>query len=184
MTGLCVFVGSTPVQWMSRRQGAVETSACGAKFCTLRTAAKKAIAIQCMLRSLGVKSPKGKPTLVFGDDLRSTQSLTNLEALLNKKHTVLSFHKVRESHEAHIVQPHHCPGAENQLDVFTKIVPAEPFLCHVLDMMHRVWVGQQQQRVGPQSLGQGAVRVMQSPNTQGINSVLVRCSTKRRSAHM
>ena len=70
MTGLCVFVGSAPVQWMSRRQGAVETSTHGAEFCALRTAAEEAITIQCMLRSLGVKSPEGKPTLVFGDNVK------------------------------------------------------------------------------------------------------------------
>ena len=125
---------------MSRRQGAVENSLHGAEFCALHTTAEEAITIQHMLRSLGVKSPKGKPTLVFGDNLGSMQSLANPEALLNKKHTALSFHKVRESHAAHVIRPHHCPGAENQLDVFTKIIPAEPFLYHIHDMMCKVQV--------------------------------------------
>ena len=48
-TGLCVFVGSTLVQWMSRRQGAVETSVHGTEFCALCTAAEKVIAMQHML---------------------------------------------------------------------------------------------------------------------------------------
>ena len=91
-----------------------------------------------MLRSLGVKLPKGKPTLVFGDDLGLMKSLANLDALLNKKHTASSFHKARESHADNVIQPHHRPGAENQLDVFAKIIPAEPFLCHVHGMMHMV----------------------------------------------
>ena len=102
-TGLCVFVGSTPVQWMSRRQDVIETSVHGAEFCDLSTAAEEAITIECMLRSLGVKPPKGKPTLVFGDNFGLMQSLANLEALLNEKHTSLSFHKVRESHAAGII---------------------------------------------------------------------------------
>ena len=91
-----------------------------------------------MLRSLGAKLPKGKPTLVFGDNLGSMQSSANPEALLNKKHTALSFHEARESHDAHVIRPHHCPGAENPSDVFTKIIPVESFLCHIHDMMHKV----------------------------------------------
>ena len=45
MTEMCVFVGSAPVQWMSRRQGAVETSVHSAEFCVLCTAAEEAITI-------------------------------------------------------------------------------------------------------------------------------------------
>ena len=85
-----MFVGSALVQWMSRRQGMVETSVHGAEFCALCTAAEKAIAMQHMLRSLGFKLPKGKPTPVFGDNFGSIQSLANLETSLNKKHAALS----------------------------------------------------------------------------------------------
>ena len=45
MTGLCVLVGSALVQWMSGRQGAVETSVHGAKFCALHAATEEAILI-------------------------------------------------------------------------------------------------------------------------------------------
>ena len=38
ITGLMNFVGRTPVQYMSKRQGAIETSTYGAEFVAMRTA--------------------------------------------------------------------------------------------------------------------------------------------------
>ncbi len=44
-----VMVGSTPIVWKSKRQGAVQTSTYGAEFSAMRLATEEAITIQYML---------------------------------------------------------------------------------------------------------------------------------------
>ena len=53
VTGLLAFVGSTPVMWMSKRQGAIASSTYAAEFSALRTATEEAKSLHNMLRCLG-----------------------------------------------------------------------------------------------------------------------------------
>ena len=92
ITGVLVVVGSTPVSWMSKRQGAVATSSYGAEFCAMRTATEEAISIRYMLRSLGI--PVTEPTKLFGDNLGVIQNASMPEASLVKKHVAIAFHCV------------------------------------------------------------------------------------------
>ena len=94
ITGMVTYAGRTPVTWCTKRQGAVETSTCGAEFIAGRTAAETAVAIRYLLRSLGVPL-KGSTTLL-GDNEGMIKSATNHDAILKKKHCALSWHKVRE----------------------------------------------------------------------------------------
>ena len=80
--------------------------------------------------------PWNNPNLTFGDNLGVTQSSSNPEALLKKKHTAfLSYHKVREANAAGITRIFHVPGADNQSDIFTKMIPETDYKYHVNDMM-------------------------------------------------
>ena len=45
ITGMIIFVGRTPVQGLSKRQGSIETSTYGAEFNAMRTASEEIIAI-------------------------------------------------------------------------------------------------------------------------------------------
>ena len=65
-TGLLVCAGRTPIQGISKRQGAIETSTYGAEFNTMKTATEEAISLRYMLRCLGVHVTK--PTLIVGDN--------------------------------------------------------------------------------------------------------------------
>ena len=66
VTGLIVFVGSTPVIWQSKRQGCIAPSTYCAEFISMRSAVEEAISIRYMLRCLG--TPVTKPTDLFGDN--------------------------------------------------------------------------------------------------------------------
>ena len=57
LTGLIAFVGSTPVTWFSKRQGAIASSTYQAEFSALRTAVEEAQSLRYMLRCLGVPIP-------------------------------------------------------------------------------------------------------------------------------
>ena len=78
-------VGSTPVSWMSKCQGADATSTFSAEFCAMRLATEEAITIQYMLHSLGI--PVNEPTKLFGDNLGVIQNASMPEATLQKKHS-------------------------------------------------------------------------------------------------
>jgi hypothetical protein len=60
ISGIIVFVGSTPVLWQSKGQGCIATSTYCAEFVSMRTAVEEAISIRYMLRCVGV--PVTEPT--------------------------------------------------------------------------------------------------------------------------
>ena len=99
LTSVLAFVGSTPVQWKSKRQTTVASSTYAAKFAALRSVTKEAISLRYMLRCLGCNIPSNGacPTDIFGDNLSVIQNVQNPEADLSKKHVVISFHVVREA---------------------------------------------------------------------------------------
>jgi hypothetical protein len=129
ITGLLAFVGSTPVHWMSKRQGSIASSTYAAEFSALRTATEEAMNIRYMLRCLGVNIGT-KPTDVFGDNLSVIQNSQNPEADLSKKHVAISFHVVREAIAAGIICPYWLKGKYNLSDIMTKQIPKPEFVKH------------------------------------------------------
>ena len=53
ITGMFVFVGSLPILWKAKWQGAIQSSTYSADFLASRTTVEEAGAIRCLLRSLG-----------------------------------------------------------------------------------------------------------------------------------
>jgi hypothetical protein len=133
ITGVLVVVGSTPVSWISKRQGAVATSTYSAEFCAMRTATEEAIAIRYKLRSLGI--PVDKPTQMFGDNLGVIQNASMPEANLVKKHVAIAFHSVRECVAAGIIAPYHIDGKDNFADILTKALDSTSFKHHAWDLL-------------------------------------------------
>lgn len=118
VSGIFVFVGSTPVIWSSKRQGCVATSTYTAEFISTRTAVEEAIAIRYYLRCLGI--PVRKPTNVFGDNFSVIQSATLVDGELKKKHIAISSHYVREAIAARIVNAVWIATDDNFADLNTK----------------------------------------------------------------
>jgi len=90
LTGLLAFVGSTPVMWLSKRQGSVASSTYAAEFSALLTVTEEAQSLRYMLRCLGCNIPSDGscPTKIFGDNLSMIQNAQNPAADLSKKHPV------------------------------------------------------------------------------------------------
>jgi hypothetical protein len=133
LTGLIVFVGSTPVYWISKRQSTVASSTYAAEFSALRTVTEEAINIRYYLRCLGVNIPADGtcPTKLFGDNLSVIQSASNPGHDLSKKHVAISFHVVRKAIAAGIIEPYWLKGAYNMSDIMTKQIPGGPFSRHL-----------------------------------------------------
>ena len=133
LTGLIVFVGSTPVTWMSKRQPTIASSTYAVKFSALRTATEEAINVRYCLRCLGVNIPTDGscPTKVFGDNLSVIQSSANPGHDLSKKHVAISFHVVREAIAAGIIESYWLRGEYNISNIMTKQIPHVVFACHL-----------------------------------------------------
>ena len=133
LTGLLAFVGSTPVLWVSKRQGAIATSTYAAEFSALRTATEEAISLRYMLRCLGCNVPSDGscPTRLFGDNLSVILNAQNPEADLSKKHVAISFHMVREAIAAGIIATFWLKGRWNLADIMTKQIPRVDFQTHL-----------------------------------------------------
>ncbi len=128
ISGVIVLVGSTPVIWRSKRQGAVQTSTYGAEFSAMRLATEEAITIRYMLRSLGIRV--SKPTDISGDNAGVIVNATMPEATLKKKHIALSYHSVRESVASGIIHPSKVSSKNNIADLLTKPLERCTFMGH------------------------------------------------------
>ncbi|KAI2510964.1 Reverse transcriptase (RNA-dependent DNA polymerase) [Fragilaria crotonensis] len=133
ISGITVFVGSTPVIWQSRRQGCIATSTYCAEFVSMRSAVEEAISIRYMLRCLGV--PVIKPTDLYGDNFGVIQSAEIPDGELKTKHIAISYHYVREAIAARIVNAHWCRSYENFADLCTKALGTTIFTDLVNDVM-------------------------------------------------
>ena len=133
LTGMLVYVGSTPVAWSAKRQGCVATSTYAAEFMALKEATEQAINIRYYLRCLGIPIPNdgSYPTKIFGDNFSVIQSASNPKADISKKHVALSFHFVREAIAAGIISPYWLKGEFNLSDILTKQINSTDFLNHL-----------------------------------------------------
>jgi hypothetical protein len=57
---------------------------------------------------------------MFGDNKSVVDSLMTPHAKLHKRHTALSFHRVREAIAARILVFHHVAGEDNPADILSK----------------------------------------------------------------
>jgi hypothetical protein len=121
ITGMVVYVGRTPTTWSSRRQGSVENSTYGAEFIAGKNATEEAIGLRYVLMSLGV--PLKGCTVLYGDNKSMIQSSSLPEGQIKKKHVMLAWHKVRETHAAGITQCRWVDTHQNKSNLLTKALP-------------------------------------------------------------
>ena len=118
ITGIISFVGSTPVDWQSKRQSSVQTSTFGAEFVALKKAVEEAVSIRYHLRSMGVRVSKSTP--IFVDNNGVVLNASNPGSTLNKKCVALAYHFVREHQANDVVDVRKIDSADNYADPFTK----------------------------------------------------------------
>ena len=118
VTGILHMLNATPIDWFSKKQATVETATYGSEFVAARTCVEQVIDLCNTLHYLGV--PVGEKSYMFGDNESIVNSSTRLYAKLHKRHTALSFHRVREAIASKYVDFNYIPGAENPADVLSK----------------------------------------------------------------
>ena len=107
LTGLLAFVGSTPVMWFSKQQGAFASSMYHAEISALCTSMEEAQSLCYMLCCLGIPIPSDGSALtkVFGNNYGVIRNVSDPDATLKKKHVVITFHLVREAITAGVTAP-------------------------------------------------------------------------------
>jgi hypothetical protein len=118
VTGCVHFLNQTPIDAYSKKQATVETATYGSEFVAARTCTEQIIEIRTLLRYLGV--PIRDQSYMFGDNQAVVKSSTLPEAKLHKRHTLLSFHRVREAIAAGFIHFIHIDGRINPADILSK----------------------------------------------------------------
>ena len=111
-------INGTPFDWYWKKQSTVETATYGSEFTAARDAINQIIEHRTMLCYLGV--PIVGKTDMFGDNKSVVDSSSFPQSKLHKRHTTLSFHRVREAIGAKIVLFSHLPGKKNPADILSK----------------------------------------------------------------
>jgi hypothetical protein len=118
VTGILHFLNKTPIDWYSKKQATVETATYGSEFVAARTCVEQIIDIRNTLRYMGI--PIREKAFMFGDNESVVNSSTTVHAKLHKRHTMLSFHRVREAIASGMIAFLHIPGEMNPADILSK----------------------------------------------------------------
>ena len=118
VTGVLHLINQTPIDWYSKKQATVETATYGSEFVAARTAVEQIMDLRLTLRYLGV--PIREKSYLFGDNESVVNSSMTVHAKLHKRHTMLSFHRVREAISSEMLSFIHIRGEDNPADVLSK----------------------------------------------------------------
>jgi len=117
-TGILHMINQTPIDWFSKKQATVETATYGSEFLAARQCVEQIIDLRTTLRYLGV--PLRGQSFMFGDNQSVVESAVKIHAKLHKRHTALSFHRVREAIASKMVAFYHIAGNINPADILSK----------------------------------------------------------------
>ena len=116
--GMKMGMNQTPIDWDTKKQSTVETATFGSEFVAARTATEQIIDLRNTLRYLGV--PIRQHSYLFGDNQTAVNSATQPHGKLHKRHTMLSFHRVREAIASKMSVFTHIAGNMNPADILSK----------------------------------------------------------------
>jgi hypothetical protein len=113
VTGILHLVNMTPKDWYSKKQATVETATYGSEFIAARVCVEQIIILRTTLQYLGVLV---RDKSYMCSDKSVVDSSMQLHTKLHKRHTMLSFHFVREAIGSGIVGFFYIPGDINPAD--------------------------------------------------------------------
>ena len=118
VSGILHLVNKTPIHWYAKKQGTVETATYGSEFVAARIATEQIIDLRLTLQYLG--APINDTSYMFGDNQSVVNSSTKPHSKLHKRHTALSFHRVREAIASKLLHFTFIPGESNPADILSK----------------------------------------------------------------
>ena len=82
-TGYFIFLNTTLINWLSKKQATIEGSVFGAEFVAMKTGVEALRGIRYKLRMMGV--PLNGPTYAYGDNMSVTYNTSQPESTMKKK---------------------------------------------------------------------------------------------------
>jgi hypothetical protein len=120
MSGIIHLVNQTPIRWLCKKHNVVETATYGSEFMVASQATEQIMDICFTLRMMGLSIDCS--AWMFGDNQSVITSYTVPHSTLNKRHSALSYHRVREAISAQILYFIHIDGKSNPSDILTKFL--------------------------------------------------------------
>ena len=118
VTGCPHLINETPIHSHSKKQGSAETATFGAEFSAARTCVEQTVDLRCTLRHLGVNP--GDVSHAFGDNKAMMDCAKHPDARINKRHTILSYHCVRDLAARGFLAINHVISGSNAADIVSK----------------------------------------------------------------
>eukprot|EP00980_Cylindrotheca_fusiformis_P001039 scaffold282_cov121-Cylindrotheca_fusiformis.AAC.1 len=119
-SGFIIFVNRAPIQWYSKRQQTVESSAFSSEFIAMKVCLESIQALRYKLRMFGVPIMDDGPAHVFCDNEAVVKNCSRIESVLNKKHSSIAYHMARWCVAAKVATVAWIDGKENFADAMTK----------------------------------------------------------------
>ena len=120
-TGFFVFLNSSLIGWLSKKQSMIETSVFGAEFVAMKVGIEYIRGLRYKLRMMGV--PITGPAFVYGDNMSVIHNTQRPESTLKKKSNQICYHFIRESVAMGETLTGHIPTESNPADLATKTIP-------------------------------------------------------------
>ena len=118
VSGILHLINQTPFDWYSKKQSTVETATYGSEFIAAWIATDQLMDHRTMLCYLGVTVCE--KSFMFGDNQSVVTSSTIPHSKLHKRHTALSYHRVREAIASGVIVFAHIFGNTNPADILSK----------------------------------------------------------------
>ena len=118
VTAVLHFVNTTPTDLFLKRQAMAETATYGSEFVAPKTATEQIMDLRNTLRYLG--DPIMNKVYMFGDNNSVVMSSTIPQSILNKRHNMLSYDRMRKAIGAKIREFHWCSISQNRRDILSK----------------------------------------------------------------
>ena len=135
VTGILIYLNSTPIRSICKRQTRVETSTYGAELVAARMAVEAIMELRYQLRMMGVEI--AGPAILYGDNMSVVLNTSVPSSVLKKKMLALSYHRVREAGAARIILFLFTPSGLNKADFITKELGGTPYHNLVKGVMFR-----------------------------------------------
>ena len=115
VTAVLHFFNTTPTDWVLKTQATIETATYGSEFIVSKTATEQTMDLRNTLGYLGV--PIMTKAYMFGDNKSVVTSSTIPQSILNKRHNMKSYCRVREAIAAKSFEFHWCLTDQNRSDI-------------------------------------------------------------------
>jgi hypothetical protein len=124
-SGYVVFLGSTPITWVSKKQSTVSCSSTEAEYRSLASAITEVFWIRMVLKDLGVFLPD--PPLLWCDNLSALALASNLVFHAKTKHIEVDYHFIREKVVCCDIVVKFVSTTDQLVDILTKCLPSPSF---------------------------------------------------------